>query len=78
MHLRVHYVVTQPDDAMQSDLYGPYDNEKLVGAALAGLPDVTISTKWGPMIVAGKGIVSDYSPEYCRNVRLCELSASPM
>jgi len=53
-----------------SDLYGPYKNEELVGEALEGKADVALSTKWGPMFEAGKGIVSNYSPEYCR--KACE------
>ena len=47
--------------ALPSDLYDFGNNERMLGKALEGKTDVFITTKWGPQIVPGKGIVADFS-----------------
>ncbi|MEW5318005.1 MAG: hypothetical protein WDW38_009259 [Sanguina aurantia] len=54
-----------------SDLYGPYTNETLLGKALEPVKsEIVIATKWGPMIIPGKGFVMDASRANCR--KTCE------
>ncbi len=50
-----------------AEVYGPYTNEDLLGRALAGKRDlVTIATKFGFQIEAGKTIGTDSSPARIR------------
>ena len=56
-----------------AEVYGPYENEKLLGRALAGKRDgVVIATKFGFKIVNGKNEGLDSRPENVRAV--CEAS----
>jgi aryl-alcohol dehydrogenase-like predicted oxidoreductase len=52
-----------------AEVYGPYDNEELVGEALEPIRDrVRIATKFGWRIEAGKSIGLDSRPEQIRRV----------
>ena len=56
-----------------AEIYGPYENEKLLGRALAGKRDgVVIATKFGFKIVDGKNAGLDSRPEHAKEV--CEAS----
>ena len=56
-----------------AEVYGPYENEKLLGRALAGKRDaVVIATKFGFKIAEGKAAGLDSRPENVRAV--CEAS----
>ncbi|DBA88950.1 TPA: hypothetical protein ACH3X2_000180 [Trebouxia sp. C0005] len=50
-----------------ADAYGPYDNHKLIGKAIAAFPreKVLIANKWG-FLKDGNIWSQDTSPEYCR------------
>ncbi|KAL0028014.1 hypothetical protein WJX77_000199 [Trebouxia sp. C0004] len=50
-----------------ADAYGPYDNQLLIGKAIADFPreNVFIANKWG-FFKDGKNWSQDTSPEYCR------------
>ncbi|RVA55309.1 aldo/keto reductase, partial [Mesorhizobium sp. M7A.F.Ca.US.001.01.1.1] len=50
-----------------AEVYGPYDNEALLGRALKGKRDqVTIATKFGFRIENGKQTGTDSRPEHIR------------
>src|SRR6187431_933083 len=52
-----------------AEVYGPYDNERLVGEAIAPIRDqVVIATKFGMNIVDGKMVGTDSRPEQIRRV----------
>ncbi|MER8981059.1 aldo/keto reductase [Mesorhizobium sp. M0870] len=52
-----------------AEVYGPYDNEALLGRALKGKRDqVTIATKFGFRIENGKQVGTDSRPEHIREV----------
>ncbi|RLK52607.1 aldo/keto reductase [Microbacterium telephonicum] len=52
-----------------AEVYGPYDNEELVGAAIAPIRDrVTVATKFGFRIVDGAMAGTDSRPENIRAV----------
>ncbi|ESZ22392.1 aldo/keto reductase [Mesorhizobium sp. L2C084A000] len=52
-----------------AEVYGPYDNEALLGRALTGKRDqVTIATKFGFRIENGKQVGTDSRPEHIREV----------
>ena len=52
-----------------AEVYGPYDNERLVGEAIAPLPDrVVVATKFGWNIVDGRMQGVDSRPEQIRRV----------
>ena len=52
-----------------AEVYGPYDNEKLVGEAIAPIRDqVVVATKFGFNIVDGKMQGTDSRPEQIRRV----------
>jgi aryl-alcohol dehydrogenase-like predicted oxidoreductase len=52
-----------------AEVYGPYDNEALLGQALKGKRDqVTIATKFGFRIENGKQVGTDSRPEHIREV----------
>jgi aryl-alcohol dehydrogenase-like predicted oxidoreductase len=52
-----------------AEVYGPYDNEELVGEALEPIRDrVTIATKFGWRIEDGKSVGLDSRPEQIRRV----------
>ncbi len=56
-----------------AEMYGPYENEVLVGKAIAGKRDqVVIATKFGFKIVDGKTQGTDSRPEHVKEV--CEAS----
>src|SRR6187402_3403622 len=60
----VEHGVTLIDTA---EVYGPYDNEKLVGDAIAPIRDqVVVATKFGFNIVDGKSLGTDSRPEQIR------------
>jgi aryl-alcohol dehydrogenase-like predicted oxidoreductase len=60
----VDHGVTLIDTA---EVYGPFDNEELVGAAIAPIRDrVTIATKFGFEIVDGKSTGLNSRPEHIR------------
>jgi aryl-alcohol dehydrogenase-like predicted oxidoreductase len=66
IHAAVERGITLFDTA---EIYGPYTNEELVGAALAPFRDrVTIATKFGFKVDAGKQVGLDSSPEHIREV----------
>jgi aryl-alcohol dehydrogenase-like predicted oxidoreductase len=70
IHRAIELGVTFFDTA---EVYGPYENEKLLGRALAGKRDgVAIATKFGFKIVDGKNAGLDSRPEHVREV--CEAS----
>lgn len=52
-----------------AEVYGPYDNERLVGEAIAPLRDrVVVATKFGWDIVDGRMLGTDSRPEQIRRV----------
>ncbi|MGV1004985.1 MAG: aldo/keto reductase [Candidatus Nanopelagicales bacterium] len=52
-----------------AEVYGPYENEILVGEAIAPIREqVVVATKFGWNIVAGKMVGTDSSPEQIRRV----------
>jgi len=52
-----------------AEVYGPYDNEVLVGEAIAPIRDrVVVATKFGWDIVDGKMVGTDSRPEQIRRV----------
>ena len=56
-----------------AEVYGPYENEKLLGRALSGKRDgVVIATKFGFKIVDGKNAGLDSRPKHAKEV--CEAS----
>jgi aryl-alcohol dehydrogenase-like predicted oxidoreductase len=62
----VEHGVTFIDTA---EVYGPYDNERLVGEAVAPLRDrVVVATKFGWDIVDGRMVGTDSRPEQIRRV----------
>lgn len=62
----VEHGVTFIDTA---EVYGPYDNERLVGEAIAPLRDrVVVATKFGWDIVDGRMLGTDSRPEQIRRV----------
>ena len=62
----VEHGVTFIDTA---EVYGPYDNERLVGEAIAPLRDrVVVATKFGWDIVDGRMVGTDSRPEQIRRV----------
>src|SRR5437763_1841003 len=66
IHAAVDQGVTFFDTA---EVYGPYINEELVGAALAPLRDkVVIATKFGFKLDQGKQVGLDSRPEHIKQV----------